>query len=241
MDYMRAREMIEIGPNPGSYDIAAIRYLYGLSATPPAQPFCTDERVDVDPLCRQRDATADPLHLFYPADYASAIALFTSIYGELDASTMKYVLDQIAGGLMDFVRYGSPEDAEFAWQTAIHGLGSPLGPADVTPEHVAISDLVMAWLLDAVADHHPAAVEPALIEQATRIALDADHVRPRETRAAMIAALRKMQSHAAYTALLDVRGALAASLQGGTLPPEQALDVQDLIERVDRATSPYFD
>jgi Met-zincin len=238
MDYLNPQEAIALGPSPASYDVAAIQYLYGLSSAPPAQPFCTDQRLGLDPLCQQHDASADPLHQFHPGNYAIAIKLLTALAEWLNPSFVELLLD---GGLIEFIKSGSPADAAFAWQTAIDGLGAPLAPKDATPEHVAVSNLVMAWLLDAVADRHPTALKPAIIEQAVRIALDVDDVRPRSTRAAVIAALKKMQSHTAYMALLTVRGQLAAALQGGALSTEEALEVQDLIERIDRATSPYFD
>ena len=241
MDYLNPQEALELGPRPASYDVAAIQYLYGLSSAPPAQPFCTDQRLDVDPLCQEHDASADPLHQFHPRSYATAIKLLPALAQWLDPAIAKVLLDSLACGLISFIQSGSPADAAFAWQTAIDGLGAPLAPKDATPVHVTVSNLVMAWLLDAVADRHPVAVEPAIVEQAVRIALDVDGVRPRSTRAAMIAALKKMQSPTAYRALLTVRGQLAAALQGGALSPEEALEVQDLIVRIDRATSPYFD
>ena len=49
MDYTDFGTRIAMANHPGSYDVAAVRYLYGLDSELPTDPFCTDDSLGADP------------------------------------------------------------------------------------------------------------------------------------------------------------------------------------------------
>jgi hypothetical protein len=236
MDYSTVDDAIATGATPGAYDVAAVRYLYALTPDAPTQPFCTDELIGIDPDCQQFDAGANPLDDFHRAEYAAVVAAFTS-----GRDLPVDVLDNFAAGLVAYVQTGDAARAAKAWKYAIAGIAAPLSTSRRKPAYAAGANTVMTWLLGLVAPQHEPSIEPKLVEQAGLIARNVDTVRPAPMRRAMVDLLKKLQTAAGFQALLSLRADLDAQLKAGTLSAAEALVVQDLIARVDRAISPYFD
>jgi hypothetical protein len=80
---------------------------------------------------------------------------------------------------------------------------------------------------------------PALTAEVKAVLLNGDKLRSFKSRRTMVDILKKVQTAAAYRALRDAKTALEASRP--TTPADQALDLDDLIARIDRAITPYYD
>src|SRR5262249_39762665 len=99
MDYLTDDDSLQ-RTHPGTYDRAALRYLYGLSPELPSDPFCTDEDTRTDPDCQQFDAGADPLHNFWAPAYRQTLDDFLS--GRSPDGPGAAQLN----GILDYVRAG---------------------------------------------------------------------------------------------------------------------------------------
>ena len=71
------------------------------------------------------------------------------------------------------------------------------------------------------------------------VLLNGDKIRSYKSRRTAVDILKKVQSAAAYQALRDAKTSLEASRP--TAPPDQLLDLDDLIARINRAITPYYD
>jgi len=80
---------------------------------------------------------------------------------------------------------------------------------------------------------------PALTAEVKAVLLNGDRIRSYKSRRTSVDILKKLQSPAAYGALRDAKTALVASRP--TTPPDEVLDLDDLIARIDRAITPYYD
>ena len=133
MDYTSdAASIGERRRTAGGYDIAAIQYLYGLSAELPTQPFCNDQDADVvDPDCRRRDQGARPLSDFFlPA--VSGVAAAVSRRGQQLAAGARQPdpahpaggdTGRAAGGLPGDVRPAARAAAAVAMRTPASSRG----------------------------------------------------------------------------------------------------------------------
>jgi hypothetical protein len=84
-----------------------------------------------------------------------------------------------------------------------------------------------------------AVLGPLLTAEVKALLLNGDGIRSYKSRRASVDILKKVQSPAAYAALRDGKTALEASLPSA--PPDEVLDLEDLILRIDRAITPYYD
>jgi hypothetical protein len=247
MDYNIGSDVIEHGPLPGSYDTAAVRFLYGLSSDAPTQPFCTDEQTDletpltdaelalIDPDCQLFDSTPDPL-AFNSGDYDFFV-------GEMLAGAeAPPFFSDVINGVLVYARFGTAERAEQAWTTLIAPVGAPIDPAlrgDATA--VEVANTLVARILGRAGVQHPASLEPQIVEQARLIGRNADGIRPLELRRQAVDTLEAMQSFDGLDGLRGLRSDLVASLESGSLDRIETLTAIDLVARIDRATSPYFE
>jgi hypothetical protein len=236
--------------HPGSYDHAAVRYLYGLSTSLPEDPFCTDEELELDTNCNTFDTTPDPLEGHYAPRYAAAF----------NAARAGTPLSQGAensriNGILQFVRSGDTSAIKAA------AFAHAIAPVKVDPLRTPVPDaataaLIDGWerrvlsrlVLDGVGvrgyfvddpDVSDAALGPALIAEVRAVLLNGDGIRSYKSRRATVDILKKVQSAAGYRALREAKTALDASLP--TAPADQVLDLEDLIARIDRAITPYYD
>jgi hypothetical protein len=248
MDYTLLREAIAQGPVPGSYDIAAVRFLYGLSPDAPTQPFCTDEQLStsiyddgagaqaVDGACQQFDRGARPLGDFHVDDYG----FFTGLM--LDGEEPPSFFDDVLEGLFVYGRLGDEAQANLTWQTAIADVGAPVDPARrEDPTFVAAANDLTARIFDALGVNHHPSIEKPIIEQAQLVARNVDGIRPAALRRSMIDTLKRMQTIDGFEGLRTLRAELAAALTAGGLDRVEELTAVDLVDRIDRATRPYFD
>jgi hypothetical protein len=246
MDYLLDEESI-VSTAPGAYDVAAVKYLYGLSPDLPAQPFCTDQDTLIDPTCRRFDRGADPL----AEDVGPYYDFVLGLYLETAHPVALQILDAfVTNDLLDFVRGAPGADVRLAaWQLAVSKLEAPI-PADrlAIPGYAERADeraqalFHKLWLApeeergalsgDPILD--PSVAVP-MAGQLQAILENVDGVRSFDARKQAIAVLKKMQVVPALEALLAARATLAPAAQGDVL-------VQMLVNAIDVAVNDgYFE
>ncbi len=249
MEYQVSDNAIE-HPKPGVYDIAAVKYLYGLSEELPDQPFCTDGDYAFDATCAPFDRGADPL-------VDDWVPFFDLVWGLLlDAGLdLPVYQDMATNAVLGFVRSGATEEESFrAYSFAIAKGRAPVAPEILTENNLygpfadRLARTVLARLyldppelrgdikFDPPAD--PGLIKDAL-DQIQLNLLNVDKIRSFQTRLTMIKILKKMQNVDALGILLKARTEITAEL--AELSGPELLVTQDLLSHIDRATSPYFE
>jgi hypothetical protein len=258
MDYISA-SMAAAGSIPGPYDVDAVRFLYGLSPALPAQPFCTDGDVPFDPTCERFDATADPLRLYFNPRYT----LFANLFLTTGDPTIFRTADAYLNKLVSFAKNGlSPADRLDGFSFAARPVQVPVGADKIAanPNTYPAGVNSIAQRLFVTLVSNPAAPtvplvqifapapttplsDPAVLQQLTTALQgnleNADFIRSFETRRLSVDTLKRLQSLPAYAAL---RASDASLRDGGSgLPPDERALLDDLLARITRALSPYFD
>lgn len=248
MEYTYLPEQAYRGGSVGPYDVSAIRYLHGLSSSPPEEAFCTDDDTFLDVDCNRRDTTSNPLEFFYGAAYREQLRA-TLERGARPPDNANL------NGVLQYVRAGRSNAEKLrAWNIAMEGLLAPIPPETLAafPGYGARADIesrrvLQRLYLDSVttrgfyitADPRPNPLfTPALLEQLRGNLLNVDGVRSRATRRVAIDILKKLQTYEAFAVLREARDAVEASLPG--LSGQARMDAEDLASRLRQATSPYF-
>jgi hypothetical protein len=245
MEYVVDSDAVFV-PVPQAYDIAAIKFLYGQSTAVPTTPFCTDEDTVTDPDCTRFDTGANPMTDLYGPQYTQvAQAFLTGKSGTAPNTT--------ANNLLKYVRNGTPAQASAAWAIAFNGISAPISATLLasSPVYGAAADVLSRRILnrlwldaatlrgDFTADPpKTAAIVLPAISEAKGSLMNADAVRSYTSRRASVDLLKYFQVTQAYQVLSDGRPVIAATLP--TLTGNDALLTQDLVSRIDAATSPYF-
>jgi hypothetical protein len=252
MEYIHIPDAIAMGPRVGSYDVAAIRYLYGLSPDLPTDPFCNDNDADtVDPDCRRFDFGAVPLVDFFIPTFRNALAPF------LAGSKNSFVSPSLLAPHLRLARAAAAR-AE-AYEGVFGPLRAPTPPA-MDPVPLSFSARVNAATQIALrqlfigpqpgqtvapGQPPPAAPPPpepvlsAAIVDLRGFVVDGSGLRNGSTRRLAVDVLKRLQAPAAYLALSDARDLVAAQLAG--LSGVAAVDTKDLLARIDRTLGGYFD
>jgi hypothetical protein len=258
MDYVSA-SLAAGGSIPGPYDVDAVRFLYGLSPALPAQPFCTDGDVPFDPTCERFDATADPLRLFFNPRYAFYAHLFLTTG---DPAILR-IADAYLNKLLSFAKNGlSPADRLDGFSLAARPVQVPVGADQIAANPntypAGVNTIAQRLFVTLVSDPAVPTVpllqafapapatppwDPAVLQQLTTALQgnleNADLIRSFETRRLSVDILKRLQSLPAYAALRASDASLRDGA-GGLAPDERAL-LDDLLARITRALSPYFD
>lgn len=232
---------------PGAYDIAAVRFLYGLSTTAPTQAFCTDEDTRVDAQCDRFDSTANPLTNDLAPRYQAQLR-------EALAERAGFTYGQVFP-LTRYVRGAANEQQRLeAFNALIGDVAPPL-----KPELIALGVNAAGWanvfnatllsnlFLAPVEYRDELGVNPLLndpafrgrvIEVTKNSLLSSDGYRSLDTMRTMVDVLKAMQHGDALIALTDCRAAFAA--QRNNYPAGTQPYIDDLIRRMDVAMTPYF-
>jgi hypothetical protein len=145
--------------------------------------------------------------------------------------------------VLGFARRGTAADAQAAWTAMLAGVRGTVPAAQA-----AAADALTASVFDELylnttgaiaAPPTSSAVVSAITTDAKNFLINNDNSRSYATRRILIDSLKKAQSTPAYLALVDARAALVARLTN--LGPTDRALTQDLIARIDAATSPYFE
>ena len=238
MDYLDFVDRVAVGAVPQSYDVDAIRYLYGMSDEPPAQPFCTDDDLGEDADCRIRDRGADPLADTFAARW---VATRNDFLDGVNGEWAMWLVGQEGRGVLDYARHGSWDQSERALDLLFADIAVPVDPARVAASSTFAvgADLVMRELLSLLrAD--PAQLQYRVDEQIDRVMRNEDGIRSFATRRTLVPALKARQTLEGLKVLLAARDVVEAELASGSLDPDQAVLGRDLLSTIDAATHPYF-
>ncbi|MCP3142019.1 zinc-dependent metalloprotease [Pyxidicoccus xibeiensis] len=249
MEYVYDPDAIFVD-KPASYDVQAVRYLYGLSTALPTGLFCTDPDTRVEPYCVRYDRYSDPLGNFFGPTHQLVQELV--LYEILPFEALAGAFDYYGNSVLGWVRAGVPADQTFAYDVAIGQVRPPLAvPPDAGPGYGAAADdlarrLLARLYLDPVSARdditftpdESSAVTPAVLADIHGILINVDGVRSFRARRTMVDILKSMQSLPAYLTLREGRDTITASL--GTLSGSERAQAEDLLARIQAALSPYY-
>jgi hypothetical protein len=244
MDYLNDDDSIA-RTTPGAYDADAVKYLYGLSTALPAQPFCTDGDVGMDPDCNMFDTGAKPLDVTYAPRYQAFLQAFLN--GQVGSPP-----NNSLNGMLQYVKDGSPEQARSAWATVIAPIKVPVAASALAkPGYAARVDAAARRVLSRLFLDPPqlrgrffddltpwSAAYADIYAEVQGNLLNTDGARSFTTRRATVDILKKTQTLAAYNALLSARAQIASARSA--LTGDAAALTDDLLARIDAATHPYF-
>ena len=244
MDYLTDDDSIN-RTTLGSYDADAVKYLYGLSTALPSQPFCTDDYVGYDPDCNMFDTGAKPLDVTYAPYYQAYLNAFLN--GQVGTPP-----NNSLNGMLQYVKDGSPDQARSAWATVIAPIKVPVAASLLSkPGYAARVDAASRRVLSRLFLDPPqlrgyfyddlttfSVAYGDIFNEVQANLLNGDGARSFTTRRATVDILKKMQTLAAYNALLSSRGQIASTRS--SLTGDAAALTDDLLSRIDAATHPYF-
>ena len=244
MDYLADDDAL-LSIRPGSYDIAAIRYLYGLSTALPTQPFCTDDATATDPDCNQFDSTDAPLTKWFAPAY-------TSLVQKVLAGTSNSAPNTTLNRVLQYVRSGTPAQAQQAWAIAMAGISAPVTPAQAgNPTYAGRADIlsrrvVQRLYLDPAAamgnfTSAPDAyspVYPSILTELKGELTNVDGIRGFTSRRQSVDIAKRLQTMGAYRVLTD--GQTVVQSQRAAVTGDAAAYIDDLLARIQAATHPYF-
>jgi hypothetical protein len=254
MDYLDNYDSIARA-TPGEYDTAAVKYLYGLSDRPPTQMFCTDQHVTLDPDCALFDFGADPLkEMWQPYyEYISELVIeFMPIFGW---DFLAGILDPYLDGVLGYARAAYDEAIALdAYEIAMKPARAPIATEDLAkPGYAEYADGLARHALkrlyldpEAVRGYisndpmYPSVIAASMRDLGDNLK-DSDGHRSFATRRVVVDILKKMQSQDAFNLLREARAAIAAKKALGGMTVDEAALTDDLLARIDRATSPYFE
>lgn len=254
MEYTLDTDAVLI-PTPGEYDVAAINFLYQKSEELPAQPFCTDDDLALDPTCMIFDAGADPLVEYWTPLYDLVSSLILDEGLPIDFVDF-FGLPEILGFARDDAAFGVVDPAQrlLAAQVVLGRVQVPLDPADAADPLIAgqanaLAELVLRrMVLDPpesrgfiIADFTDPGVIAFVAEQSRRMIVNEDAARSFELRRTGVDVLKRLQNDAAFLELRTARDTVAAALADATVPEADIPLTEDLLARMEAALSPYFD
>jgi hypothetical protein len=253
MDYL-ADPVAAAAAIPGDYDVAAIRHLYG-GGPRPTQPFCTDDDVLGDPRCARFDEGADPLRQLWGPLYQ----LVTRFYLGTGRAIGQQLSDELMDEVMRFAqRAATPADRLAAWDILAADIRVPVAPELVQgiPTYADAANYLSRGLFARLVpdetrppetyDGTPVPLPPLdpvvgglLRDELRGNLLNLDGFRSFQTRRSSVDALKIWQTLPAYEVLREARLALVPPAEP-PLPADQQALTEDLLARIQRAVTPYF-
>jgi flagellar biosynthesis regulator FlbT len=239
---------------PQSFDIDAIKYLYGLSMTKPTDKFCNDSGVALEPDCRTFDQTDDPYSKVYLPSYTDLLKDF------LDNKTTTSPSNTL-NGVLDYLRAArTVADLNKVWNAVMDTAGYSLknGKGDA----VKIKDATFAARTDFMARRviqrlflddaslrgrftndppSEATFNASVLAEVKGMIKNTDGIRSVASRKVAANFLKKKQTVEAFNILRDGHAQLTADLAAGKFkdPAEEAQAV-DLVAYMDKLMAPYF-
>ena len=238
---------------PQTYDVDAVKLLYGLSTTRPADKFCNDSGVAQDPDCQTFDRFADPYTSTYLDDYYFVFKDFLDGKSTVSpSSTLNNVLMYVRRGSTAAVRLKALNDA---WDTMGYSVKS--GKVDATKlamlaGYGARADLVgrrviqRLFIDDATLrgrftnDPTDSAIFAAVFAEAVKQIKNEDKIRSVDTRRVLAGWMKKLQTIDAYKALATGAAQLDGEIRAGIADPTEAIKAEDTLKYMDKLLSPYF-
>jgi hypothetical protein len=251
MDYLDDYDSIARS-TPGAYDIEAVKYLYQLAPRTPQAPFCTDGDYFYNPDCAPFDYGADPLKEKWAPIYDLLLDIVVDFgWGSFFDGFVDYYMN----GVLGWARAASDGAiAAEAYDTAIGRARAPISAANLAlPGYAEMADGLAARVLrrlyldgaDArgyiINDPDYAAVTALVMQDLRDNLTNVDKIRSFGNRRTMVDILKKMQNDDAYAILTEARASIQAALALGGMSAQEVRDTNDLLARINRATSPYYE
>lgn len=255
MDYLNDADSIAMG-HPGAYDVDAIKYLYGISDAAPTQPFCNDSGVAQAADCARFDTGADP-YTTNKEDYQwlvdEQLLKAGSFVQGMPLDMQAYYFRVYMSGVTASAREGGPKA-----QDALASVWNEIGPGKVNAAQSASAALratLNAITREAVQDLYLSApnqrgqvrfdyattgplVDNVILPNLEALLANSDGLRDFATRRLVVDTLKVMQTTAALGVLTNAR--LMLDVEASTLTGDAAYEMEDLMNRISDAVSPYF-
>ena len=240
---------------PQSYDIDAIKLLYGLSMTAPKDPFCNDGNVSFDPDCTTFDRTENPYTKVNLPAYKGYLADFLDGKSPVAPNnTLNIVL-----GYLRQATTVATLNSVFADVTNQTGYSVLVGKVDATklktiPGYGARADFIAQRVMQRLFLDDPSlrgrftddppgesTFDASVLAELTGQIKNTDKIRSVASRKVAANILKKLQTVDAFNALREGSAALAGDIMGGTLSPDEQAQAEDLLKYIDtKLLSPYF-
>jgi Met-zincin len=253
MDY-NSDQLMAAAAIPGAYDVAAIRHLY-TGGPRPGQPFCTDDHIIGDPRCAQFDEGADPLQEYWGPFYQAVTRFYLTTGQPIGERISDLLMDYLVGFAQ---RADTPAERLVAWNLLVGDIQVPVPPQRLAiPTYPdAANHLTRSLFTRLVPDAArpvprtwngiPVPLPPLdpvvgglLRDELRGNLLNLDGFRSFLTRRSSVDSLKTWQTLAAFNVLREARVVLEPPAEP-PLPPEQQALVEDLLARIQRAVTPYF-
>jgi hypothetical protein len=239
---------------PQSFDIDAIKLLYGISKTAPTDQFCNDSGTGFDPDCATFDRTDSPLTKTYQPRYKGLITNFLDGKSAVSPdNTLNYNLDWAKQGDTSAIRTGA---LDYVWN--LSGYSWLTGKVDATKLKTVAGygqrvdfmseRLVRRLFLDdaSIQGRFPGepadpAIVNAIYTEAKLWIQNKDAIRSATTRRTIATWLKKLQTVDAYNALATGAAKLDGEITAGAITdPAELVRAQDALKYMDQLMNPYF-
>jgi hypothetical protein len=246
MEYIDDFDQVNVF-TPQSFDVAAVKLLYGISTDLPTDPFCNDSGRAYDPECAIFDVGADPLTEWWQPAYEYVAGNYVT--GAWNFIPSNFYLNS----LLAFVRAGKSS----AVRQHAHDIVYALADGTAPPAAGLVGSRVDAWSgylnkriwTDPASSRSNGAssivndpsVGPGTSLESRFLAQQGGYVRKKNgftsfsNRRTAVDVLKKVQTSSAYLELLGARTDILAA----SPTPVDPL-VADLLARIDVAVTPYF-
>lgn len=259
MDYLTANDRERVVPQlPLPYDVQAIKYLSGQSQVLPDGPFCTDEQLWSDADCSTFDSGENPL------EYSIAYFLNRGLMAAISSrgSWSDQSLFWFHAGSQALLRYIRSEREEYslrATSALIAMVGVPVSPQVASdPAKSWVTDQAFIQLLTRLYLHErlppvvasidqvfgPPTVDKSrllLTQQAKAVVENQDGIRSPSSRRRAVDILHKMQTNDGRLALSGSLEKVRAQLDAVEDKEGQRMELEDLVIRIEKSLSPYFE
>ncbi|MFO0594016.1 MAG: zinc-dependent metalloprotease [Myxococcaceae bacterium] len=247
MDYNAEEVAVAFNGKPGPYDVAAVRFLYGLSNVEPTQAFCTDEQTTWDAQCDRFDTTSNPLTNDLAPRFKQRVLTTLGGGTQVTFAQLQRITRYVRAPVNEAQRLEAFNalfgDVAPPLRADVVALGTTAGPyadlyARVMMENLFTHPAQYRDEIQVNPDLSDAAFRARAIQVAKDILVPTDGYRSFESGRAMIDVLKAMQHADALVALQQARAYFVANRNA--FPVAQQPHVDDAIRRIDAVTSPYF-
>lgn len=246
MDYNADGDALSFNDKPGAYDVAAVKLLYGLSTQAPTQPFCTDEDTLTDAECERFDTGANPLTTDVGPRFQAKLRQALTGQRGLEYADLWEVTRYVRAPRSEAQRLEALDllvgDVAPPLKAEVIALGPTAGGYADFYNAVLLANLFAAPKYRDPVQRDVAMDDASFRARLVQVARDAlkgtDGYRSALTMRTMVDVLKAVQHADAYLALTDARGHLVSLRASAT--PQGQVTIDDLVRRIDLATSPYF-
>jgi hypothetical protein len=240
---------------PQSYDIDAIKLLYGLSMTAPKDQFCNDGNTAFDPDCTTFDRTDNP---YAKVNLPSYKGYLTDFLDGKSSVAPNNTLNVVLGYLRQATTVAGL-NAVFADVANQTGYSVLVGKVDATklktiPGYGARADFIARRIMQRLflddaslrgrfTDDPPSepTFDATVLAELTGQIKNTDKIRSVASRKVAANILKKLQTVDAFNALREGSAALAGDIMAGTLSPDEQAQAEDLLKYIDtKLLAPYF-